>query len=124
MEDNGVEEERRLFYVAVTRARKKLFLTYPLTMGTDVLVLNRPSQFLDEVDPRLFERVELVPAPRMGMPQKKSWSWDDGDGGYEDEVIELDVHGNRKGGGDTPRRPRNVSRPSASTATKTVWKKK
>lgn len=120
MEENGVEEERRLFYVAVTRARKKLFLTYPLTMGTDVLVLNRPSQFLDEVDPHLLERVELVAAPGYGVPpRKKSWSWDDdGDAGYQDDVIEVDAHGNRR------ESPPKFRRPSENPATKTVWKKK
>lgn len=116
-EENGVEEERRLFYVAVTRARKKLFLTYPLTTGTDALMLNRPSQFLDEVDPRLLERVELV-APGFSTPHRRSWSWDGDDAGFEDDVIELDADGNRK-------RPSvSFKRKPDSSATKTVWKKK
>jgi DNA helicase-2/ATP-dependent DNA helicase PcrA len=120
MEDNGVEEERRLFYVAVTRARKALYLSYPLTTGMDALVLNRPSQFIDEVDPHLLERVELVSPSGYGKPpRKKSWSWDDGDAGYEDEVIELDAQGNRKNG-STSRFRRPSSPPVVS---KTVWKK-
>ena len=52
----GLEEERRLFYVAVTRARKKLFLTYAdqrYRFGN--LIYNEPSRFVDEVDPRLME---------------------------------------------------------------------
>jgi DNA helicase-2/ATP-dependent DNA helicase PcrA len=116
MEEDGVEEERRLFYVAVTRARKKLFLSYPLTVGTDVLMLNRPSQFIDEVDPRLLERVELVAAPRMDSPKKHSWSWDDGDSGYEDDVIEIDGNGDR-------RMPTSSRGKRDSGVTKTVWKK-
>lgn len=32
-ENGGVEEERRLFYVAITRAKHNLFLTYPLSKG-------------------------------------------------------------------------------------------
>lgn len=117
MEDNGVEEERRLFYVAVTRARKALYLTYPLTTGMDTLTLNRPSQFIDEADPRLLERVELVAAPGMKAPQRKSWSWDDADSGYEDEVIELDRDGNRRSPST------KFKRSSDAGPTKTVWKK-
>jgi DNA helicase-2/ATP-dependent DNA helicase PcrA len=45
------EEERRLFYVAVTRARKALYLCQP-TWGRDrerMMVMLRPSRFLAEV---------------------------------------------------------------------------
>ncbi|MFH1286915.1 MAG: ATP-dependent helicase [Candidatus Magasanikbacteria bacterium] len=48
-EDNGLEEERRLFYVAVTRAKKYLHLSYPLTAGYQSTLLG-PSMFLDEID--------------------------------------------------------------------------
>lgn len=58
-EKAGMEEERRLFYVAVTRAKRQLFLTYPLTMGYQSLLFQSPSTFLEEVSPRLFERVEI-----------------------------------------------------------------
>ena len=53
----GEEEERRLWYVAVTRARDQLYITYPL-MVTDYsrqTVLQRPSRFVTEVPPELFE---------------------------------------------------------------------
>ncbi|MBD3251915.1 AAA family ATPase [Candidatus Uhrbacteria bacterium] len=113
-EEGGIEEERRLFYVAVTRARKSLYLTYPLTMGADTLVLNRPSMFLDELDPRLFERIELVHAPMARAPRvRDSWSWEDG---YADDVIELDVHGEPKRGSSH----RYIE--SNSSSTKTAWK--
>ena len=49
------EEERRLFYVAVTRARKWLFLTYAgqrMKYGSREFTL--PSEFLDDVDARLM----------------------------------------------------------------------
>jgi DNA helicase-2/ATP-dependent DNA helicase PcrA len=48
--DANVEEERRLFYVALTRARKRLFLTFCSTrrrMGKPVE--SSPSPFLDEI---------------------------------------------------------------------------
>ena len=50
------EEERRLFYVALTRARKNVYLTYAaqrMKYGTREFTL--PSEFLDDVDPRLVE---------------------------------------------------------------------
>lgn len=51
------EEERRLWYVALTRAKDELYLTYPLLM-TDYnrqTVLQKPSRFIMEVPPALFE---------------------------------------------------------------------
>ncbi len=50
-------EERRLFYVAVTRARQRLVLT--ATSGTDDLS-ERPSRFLDETG---LDQPEVLPAP-------------------------------------------------------------
>ncbi|MBI3322816.1 MAG: UvrD-helicase domain-containing protein [Candidatus Omnitrophica bacterium] len=58
LEDTAqMEEERRLFYVAVTRTKKDLYLTYPLTRynyqrGETIL---RPSQFLQELPEDLME---------------------------------------------------------------------
>jgi len=54
-EQDGLEEERRLFYVAVTRAKKYLYLTYPL-MGGFRSVLQGPSMFLEEVDVDLLDK--------------------------------------------------------------------
>jgi DNA helicase-2/ATP-dependent DNA helicase PcrA len=49
---NGVEEERRLLYVALTRARNELYLSYPhirtLAGGANEGFL-RPSRFLEEI---------------------------------------------------------------------------
>ncbi len=52
-----LEEERRLFYVAVTRAEKHLTLTYAKSryrFGT--IQFNEPSRFLDEIDPQCIQR--------------------------------------------------------------------
>ncbi|MFA4954257.1 MAG: UvrD-helicase domain-containing protein [Patescibacteria group bacterium] len=107
-EEGGLEEERRLFYVAVTRARKRLFLTYPLTSGYDALILNQPSLFIDEVSPHLLERMELRETERPTFDIRHSkfdrdseWSWDEG---YEEPAIEIGHDGDRK------------------TPTTTVWK--
>jgi DNA helicase II / ATP-dependent DNA helicase PcrA len=53
----AVEEERRLFYVAVTRAKDELYLTYPCCWPTGSLEqqIQRPSRFLKEVPAELLE---------------------------------------------------------------------
>ena len=58
----GEEEERRIFYVAVSRAMNELTLTYPSTItrgGYGPMVFTTPSRFLTELDEGLFERAEL-----------------------------------------------------------------
>ena len=61
-EPGGEDEERRIFYVAVTRAMDELYLTYPLTVsrgGRGPNVIATPSRFLTEVDPGLYEPAVL-----------------------------------------------------------------
>ncbi len=61
-EAGGEEEERRVFYVAVTRAMDELYLTYPLTIprgGRGPTLLTRPSRFLAEIDAELYEQATL-----------------------------------------------------------------
>ena len=64
-----MEEERRLFYVAVTRAKKHLHLLYPIMSRSASAgqVINRPSVFLREVDQDLFETWEVNEAPYGGV---------------------------------------------------------
>ncbi len=51
-----LEEERRLFYVASTRAMEKLYFTYALTRYRYGRLLNcEPSRFLEEVDPNCLK---------------------------------------------------------------------
>ncbi len=53
----GEEEERRLFYVALTRAKDELYVCYPLIEADRArqTVLQRPSRFVTEVPKVLFE---------------------------------------------------------------------
>ena len=56
-ETEGEEEERRLWYVALTRAADQLYITYPL-MVTDYsrqTVVQKPSRFVTEVPPELYD---------------------------------------------------------------------
>jgi DNA helicase II / ATP-dependent DNA helicase PcrA len=53
---SDLEEERRLFYVAITRAESKLTLSYATSRyrwGT--LTVCEPSRFLDEIEPKYLE---------------------------------------------------------------------
>lgn len=64
----GVEEERRLFYVAMTRARKFLLLTYARSrMRNGSFEFANPSRFLREIDSR-FLRVENAAAASEKLP--------------------------------------------------------
>jgi len=61
-DEADLEEERRLMYVAVTRAKTQLYLTYPIEIyerGVG-LVLGRPSRFVDDIGEELLEPVALV----------------------------------------------------------------
>lgn len=68
--DDELEEERRLFYVATTRAADELYLCYPtLEESRDgPMKLLRPSRFLRELDevPPVFERWEIEETPSDG----------------------------------------------------------
>ena len=62
--DEGEEEERRLMYVAITRARNELYLSYPLIRagyGGSGDMMQRPSRFLNEIRKELVEEWNLRP---------------------------------------------------------------
>ena len=58
---DALEEERRLFYVAITRARDELYLTYPhiRLVGGYGDTFQRPSRFLQEIPNGLVEDWEV-----------------------------------------------------------------
>lgn len=59
IEENGIEEERRLCYVGITRAREKLFLTNAkrrMLYGRESL--NQPSRFIQEIDKEYLEETK------------------------------------------------------------------
>lgn len=65
-DERDSEEERRLFYVALTRARKRLYLTYAanrMKYGSREHTL--PSEFLNDIDPRLMVRAEYRDTERV-----------------------------------------------------------
>jgi DNA helicase-2/ATP-dependent DNA helicase PcrA len=82
-----VEEERRLFYVAVTRSEKQLYLSYANTrFRFGDMNFCEPSRFLDEIDYKFIEyhnvaeqdlpsnvsvSTKVIPRPKVKVIQKR-----------------------------------------------------
>jgi ATP-dependent DNA helicase UvrD/PcrA len=72
LEDDGLEEERRLMYVAITRARTRLYLCYAQTrMLHGQTRYNVASRFIDEIPPEVVKR--LTPIVGRGRFDDKAW---------------------------------------------------
>jgi DNA helicase-2/ATP-dependent DNA helicase PcrA len=69
--DEELEEERRLLYVASTRAKENLFISYPIKIFDRGLrmVLSRPSQFIEGISEDLLEPMSLV-------DEESNWGWE------------------------------------------------
>lgn len=78
-EDNGLEEERRLLYVAITRAKKELYFTFPMAGGSFGDFLSGPSMFLDEIDYELIDDHSLLVNPTVLNDPKEDISYIDED---------------------------------------------
>jgi DNA helicase-2/ATP-dependent DNA helicase PcrA len=57
LSDDAMEEERRLMYVACTRAKENLFITYPINVydRESGLILSKPSRFISGLPEKLLE---------------------------------------------------------------------
>ena len=57
-----VEEERRLLYVSVTRAKEHLYLSYPIDIydRSSGMVLGQPSRFVEGLEPGLLGALNVV----------------------------------------------------------------
>jgi DNA helicase-2/ATP-dependent DNA helicase PcrA len=74
-EAHGLEEERRLMYVAVTRARRRLYLSHAQSrMLHGQVRYNVPSRFLDEIPDNLLKRLNAKPTPKYpGSSFQSAW---------------------------------------------------
>ena len=75
-----LEEERRLCYVGITRAKKELFLTYARQrMQHGQFVYNAPSRFLGELPPELldnpFKKVQTREIPSHEPPKASPYNF-------------------------------------------------
>ncbi|MFI3265562.1 MAG: 3'-5' exonuclease [Rikenellaceae bacterium] len=84
---SGLEEERRLFYVALTRAKKNAIITFARQrfMHGDV-VCSRPSRFIAEIDSQYldmdFALNESSDDDDIGEDRSSLGMWDSTGGGY------------------------------------------
>jgi ATP-dependent DNA helicase UvrD/PcrA len=81
LEEGGEEEERRLCYVGITRARRRLYMTWTRERRLfGRAERNLPSRFIDEIPAELAERHGGAPAP--------STTWDLGTGAVPAQAVD------------------------------------
>ncbi|HEX4304715.1 MAG TPA: UvrD-helicase domain-containing protein [Solirubrobacterales bacterium] len=81
LEEGGEEEERRLCYVGITRARQRLYMTWARERSLfGRSERNLPSRFIDELPAELTERHSSAPGAAAGI------GWDSG----EDAAAPID----------------------------------
>ena len=60
LKNDDEEEERRLFYVGVTRAKESLYLCYPVTADDwQTMGMTRQSRFIKELPEDCFEEMAV-----------------------------------------------------------------
>ena len=82
-EDDDLEEERRLMYVAATRAKENLFISYPINIFDRAtgMVLSKPSRFLEDIPRRILKPIFLIEEDDDeeddddGWPSRRNRSW-------------------------------------------------
>ena len=88
-----IEEERRLCYVAITRAKERLYISNAkrrILYGNDVL--NPPSRFIKEIDDNLIEIENKNMFEEEKIDKKKFYTDEDVD--FKDgDIIEHDSYG-------------------------------
>lgn len=90
-EDGGIEEERRLCYVAITRAKEKLYLVNALRrMLYGKTSVNMPSRFINEIDKDLIDAPEKK---MVNMKFNKKEAFNDDNGLKTGDNVIHDVYG-------------------------------
>lgn len=90
-EDGGIEEERRLCYVAITRAKEKLYLLNALRrMLYGKTSVNMPSRFINEIDKDLIDAPEKK---MVNMKFNKKEAFNDDNGLKTGDNVIHDIYG-------------------------------
>ncbi len=118
-DEEEMEEERRLCYVAITRAREKLYVTCAAQrMLYGRTNANLPSRFTEEIPPELLDRRGVTREQREERPL-----WDD-DGGFRYGSYDRRTGSDRRTGGGgfygKQTAPARTARPEAQPKPKTV----
>ncbi len=72
-DEEELEEERRLFYVAITRAKQRLFISYAMQrMMYGKTQYERPSRFIEEIPAELIEQQINIPKPPKPIQKQES----------------------------------------------------
>ena len=75
LDEGGLEEERRLCYVGITRAQRDLYMTYARTRNVfGARSFGAPSRFIDEIPSELTDRDEQAPRG-FGAIRARATSW-------------------------------------------------
>jgi len=75
IDEGGLEEERRLAYVGITRAQRDLYVTYARTRAVfGARSYGARSRFVDEIPPALTDRADR-PALGVGGVRERATSW-------------------------------------------------
>jgi len=75
LDEGGLEEERRLCYVGITRAERDLYLTYARTRNVfGARSWGAPSRFIGEIPPHLTDREEQV-SGGLAAVRARATSW-------------------------------------------------
>ncbi len=83
-EDSQLEEERRLFYVAMTRAKEKLYISYARSRYRfGEVAYQARSRFIEEIPEEYVE--EMFPSNRRSRRRRKSYYDELYQGGYEED---------------------------------------
>ena len=71
-----MEEERRLFYVAITRAKTHCFLSYAqCRFRYGQMEFSAPSRFLKDIDPKYLDKKQSMFSTRRSMDEEVSLPW-------------------------------------------------
>ena len=79
LEEDGIEEERRLCYVAITRAKEVLYITNAkrrMYFGQETA--NQPSRFIKEIDEKYVERLDNIKDEHVSKPINKEEMYQEG----------------------------------------------
>ena len=93
MED-GIEEERRLCYVGITRARERLYITNAkrrMLYGKDSM--NMPSRFIDEIDSEYIDEGDVSLKKEKIIDTKKMYTKDENSDIKIGDIINHEIHG-------------------------------